>query len=195
MMSTSTKSRTEQRAICLLGKLQSLREDRGEMAVLRRARVDGTDTRACRVLGRLDVLGDEAGRAVAWFFARHPGHYAGEGRLNFGGSCRLLTVDGHRNTKARFPRDAENRCSFDARFRRVLASHDRQALVTRVHQILPLLEQQDAAVDYVRLYRDLVAWGFNPESVRWRWAQSYWGGVPDLPSSGIHSGSEPKETA
>jgi CRISPR type I-E-associated protein CasB/Cse2 len=162
------------------------------MAALRRARLEGPDLRAFPAFGRLGVAADATGQAVACFFALHPTHFDSNGRLNWGGSCRLLTV-GRDGAKARFPRDNENHCSFDARFRRLLTSHDRGALVARVRQILPLLEHEGIAVDYVQLYREIRWWNDYADAIRRRWSVSYWGGHSETPGHETETEPQPAE--
>lgn len=151
--------------------LEKMKEERGIMASLRRVQLDRQDTRAFDAYQRLGVVHNEVGRAIAVLYAVQAAHEDTGGKLNFGGSCHRLTAN-----HARFPRDEKGKSSFDARFRRIIACRDRDELATRLRQVLPLLKQEGIGLDYVRLYRDLLAWDFNADDVRWRWSQFYWGG-------------------
>jgi CRISPR type I-E-associated protein CasB/Cse2 len=135
-------------------------EDRGHRAALRRFWSDATRHDAFPVLGRLSAIGNEPRSLVAALYAEHP-HHSPSAR-SLGQTC--LRVAGG---------DTD---SYEAHFRRLLASQDLDDLATQVHRAIRRASREGAGlpVNYLQLLKDLALWRGYRDRVRTRWAQDFW---------------------
>jgi CRISPR type I-E-associated protein CasB/Cse2 len=59
------------------------------------------------------------------------------------------------------------------RFQHLLAAEGEEVF-SRTLRFVMRCKSQDVSIDYQRLFDDLMQWQYYPESVRTRWARSFW---------------------
>lgn len=166
------KPDAQQRAKKLLKFLRSRREDRGVMADLRCALVDGKRHRAWPYLGYLGGIGDQpserAVQTIAGLYATHP-EETQEG--DFGGMCHKFLGEEERNKLD----TAEGVGPISRRFQHLLAA-DREEIFDRVMRFVLRAKAEEIPVNYAELFESLCNWQWPEaaERVRTRWAQSFW---------------------
>lgn len=158
----------------LLEFLRARSSDRGLLADLRSALVESKRHRAWPVLAAFGGVGDDwralCVQTVAGLYAMHPKETA-EG--DFGATCRALLSDDERQKL----HDAREIGPLSRRFQHLLAA-DREEVFGRVTRLVLRAKSEEVPVNFERLYEDLMKWQYNPESVRVRWAKSFW--VPNV---------------
>lgn len=166
------KPDTHQRAEKLLKFLRSRREDRGVMADLRCALVDGKRHRAWPYLGYLGGIGDQpserAVQTIAGLYASHP-EETQEG--DFGGMCRKLLGEEERNKLD----TAEGVGPISRRFQHLLAA-DKEEIFDRAVRFVLRAKAKEIPIKYTELFESLHNWQWTEgaERVRISWARSFW---------------------
>jgi CRISPR system Cascade subunit CasB len=144
---------TKRSAVALLTYFRQLKNDRGAMADLRRALNPNQRSRAWPLLARVDGIDNRVIETVAGLFAYHPNETS---TGNLGSTIREL---------------AEDKASFDGRFRRLL-SCDLAEICKRIRPIIFAAKAEGVPVNYEQLVVDLRCWG---DKVKAQWARQYWG--------------------
>ena len=166
------KPDTHQRAEKLLKFLRSRREDRGVMADLRCALVDGKRHRAWPYLGYLGGIGDEPSeRAVQTIAGLYATHSEETQEGDFGGMCRKLLGEEERNKLD----TAEGVGPISRRFQHLLAA-DGEEIFDRVVRFVLRAKSEEIPINYAELFESLHKWQWpeGAERVRTCWAQSFW---------------------
>lgn len=149
-------------------------DDRGMMADLRCALVDGKKQRAWPVLHRIHVrIEDEVKSLVAGLYATHPEEaYAG----NFGTTCKQLEARPDGGAKGE-----DKLTPIERRFQHLLAADARTELFARVTRLVLMAKAKGVPVNYEQLVEDLEPrrWEF----VRQKWAMAFWN-ANDQPAEG-----------
>lgn len=83
----------------------------------------------------------------------------------------------------------ERRSSLDKRVEALLEA-DREQLPFRLRQIVSLLKANEVAVNWPQLLRDILWWESPLRSVQRRWAEDFYVGAYELPTSSIPAESE-----
>lgn len=155
----------------LLTFLRRRKDDRGAMANLRCGLVENKRHRAWPLLAWCKGIGDDY-RAqtiqyIAGFFATHPDDDTNMG--DFGYTCRQL-----------MDRDELDRISsavevgpLSRRFQHLIAA-DGEEIFQRVLRFILRCKAKNISVNYMQLFNDLKQWEYSPETVRTRWAKSFW---------------------
>lgn len=159
----------------LLEFLHSRREDRGLMADLRCALVDGKRHRAWPYLGQFGGIGDgykaQAIQTIAGLYASHS-EESSEGDL--GTLCRQLLGDEERKQLA----TAQGVGPISRRFQHLLAAQGREVFDRAVRLILRA-KAEDKKVNYSGLYEDFLKWEYQSDRVKTEWARSFWSPFAD----------------
>jgi len=154
----------------LLGELRKHKDNRGVMANLRCALVDSKRQRAWPLLARFHGIGEDfralTVQYVAGFYATHPNDCDGK---DFGYSCRCL-VDEEELKKIA---NAAEVGPVSRRFQHLLAAAGEE-IFSRTLRFVMRCKAKDVSIDYLQLFNDLIQWQDSPESVRTRWARSFW---------------------
>jgi CRISPR system Cascade subunit CasB len=158
----------------LLEFLRARTNDRGVLADLRGALVESKRHRAWPILAGFGGVGDDwraqCVQTVAGLYALHPKE-ASVGDI--GTTCRTLLSDDER-TKLYETREVG---PLSRRFQHLLAA-DGEEVFGRVTRLVMRAKSEDIPVNYAQLLQDLTDWQYKPESVRVRWAKSFW--VPQV---------------
>lgn len=166
------KADAQKRAEKLLKFLSDRSEDRGIMADLRCALVEGKRHRAWPYLGYIGGIGDNhserAVQTIAGLYATHP-KTTQEG--DFGVMCRKLLGDEERKKLD----TAEGVGPITRRFQNVLAA-DGDEIFDRVVRFILRAKAEEILVNYAELFEGLYYWQWpeSAERVRTRWARSFW---------------------
>jgi len=153
----------------LLDYLQKLKErdNRGALADLRCALIESRRHRAWPLLAPFGGIGEEysaqVAQAIAGMFAHHP---LTTETGNFGDTCRRLMNDDERTEYLQEGKLG----SMTRRFQHLLAA-SRDEVCKRVARLVLYAKSNEVPVNYEQLYNDLLFWS---DSVRVRWAKSYW---------------------
>jgi CRISPR system Cascade subunit CasB len=166
------QSDVQKRAAKLLKFLSNRSEDRGIMADLRCALVEGKKHRAWPHLGYIDGIGrnhkERTVQTIAGLFANHP-KATHEG--DFGIMCRKLLGDEERRKLD----TAEGVGPITRRFQHLLAAESEE-IFDRVVRFVLRAKVEEIPVNYAELFEKLYYWQW-PESadrVRTDWARSFW---------------------
>ncbi len=152
----------------LTHKLLSLEKakDRGKLSHLRRWWSPTTRHYAYPVIASLaggQAIDNGPICTVAALFAEHPKH--SDKSKNFGATCRTIA--------------GKNRDTFEAHFRRLLASTDLENdLAPVLQRIIRRAKNTGASVNYTQLHKDLSKWRYSAEDIKTNWAKEYWS-APD----------------
>lgn len=161
-MSTSAES--------LLGELRKHKDNGGVMANLRCALVESKRQRAWPLLARFNGIGEDfralTVQYVSGFYAMHPNDYVGK---DFGFSCRCLADE----EELKKITNAGEVGPVSRRFQHLLAAEGEE-IFTRTLRFVMRCKAKDVSIDYLRLFNDLIQWQDYPDSVRTRWARSFW---------------------
>lgn len=166
------KTKAQLRAEKLLEFLKRKSEDRGVMADLRCALVDGKRHRAWPYLGRIGGIGDShaerAVQTIAGLYATHP-KPTDEG--DFGTMCRKLLSDDERKKLD----TAEGVGPITRRFQHVLAAEGEE-IFDRVVRFVLRAKAEEISVNYAELFEKLRYWQWpdSADRVRADWARSFW---------------------
>jgi CRISPR type I-E-associated protein CasB/Cse2 len=149
-----------QKGETLLKMLESLTDNRGAMASLRRAANPNLESGCWPFLGPVVSLQRdreyEVARCVASSYALHPK----VGNNKFAYTLRVISNFGSDK-------------GIDARFIRLLSIRNNIPLLTdKVQQLIKRVKKEGVAIDYVSMYEDMFYWS---DIVRRRWAHQYWG--------------------
>ena len=148
----------------LLEQLRRIREDRGLMANLRCALIEGKKHRAWPALHRIHVAVDDDVKAmVAALYATHP-EETGQG--NFGNTCKILETKRDSGAKG-----DDKLTPTERRFQHLLAAEAGAELFGRVTRMVLMAKSQGVPVNYERLVIDLGYWN---ERTRREWASAFW---------------------
>jgi CRISPR system Cascade subunit CasB len=160
----------------LLEFLRERRGDRGAMANLRCALVESKRHRAWPLLARFRGIGDDfsalAVQYLAGFYATHPQEEGMEG--NFGETCRRLLSDDERQ-KAHSSGEPG---PISRRFQHLLAAQGEEVF-SRVLRLVVRAKAEGVPVNYGQLFDDLMQWRLYPETIRVRWARSFWASMAE----------------
>ena len=162
----------------LFAYLDRHRDDRGLMAALRCAIVPAKRHQAWPLLARFGGLHPDEHRAravqmIAGYYALHPPSSDASAKAkDLGDLCRHLLGDEERAKLE----SAEGVGPISRRFQHLLAA-DGEEVFDRVLRFVLRAKAEGIAIDYVRLYNDLWQWQYYADSVRVRWARSFW--APD----------------
>jgi CRISPR system Cascade subunit CasB len=166
------KSAIQPNAEKLLRFLRSRCEERGVMADLRCALVEGKRHRAWAYLGRFGGIGDSPKartvQTIAGLYATHP-ETTTEG--NFGTVCRRLSNDEEQEKLDK----AEGVGPISRRFQHLLAAEGEE-IFDRVVRFVLRAKAEEIPVNYAELYVSLYCWQWpdGADRVRTHWAQSFW---------------------
>jgi len=154
----------------LLMYLREHKENRGTMANLRCVLIDSKRQRAWPFLARFKGIGEDfralTVQYIAGFYATHPNENTDR---DFGDSCRCL-MDGDERQKITTSGEVG---PVSRRFQHLLAAEGEEVF-SRTLRFVMRCKSQDVSIDYQRLFDDLMQWQYYPESVRTRWARSFW---------------------
>lgn len=166
------KNDAQKRAEKLLEFLNRKSEDRGVMADLRCALVEGKRHRAWPYLGCVGGIGDKyserAVQTIAGLYATHP-KVIHEG--DFGVMCRKLLGDEERKKLD----TAEGVGPITRRFQHLLAAEGEE-IFDRIVRFVLRAKAEEIPVNYVELFEKLVYWQWpdSADRVRADWARSFW---------------------
>jgi CRISPR system Cascade subunit CasB len=154
--------------------LESLREDRGALAALRRGlgQPPGTAREMYPYVVRWLPAETSAQREAAYYliaalFAYHP---------DPGGSGNL----GHAFRRTLDP--TGDNTATERRFTALLTAHPND-LPFYLRQAISFLASKEAPVDWNQLFADLLAWGHPAGYVQKQWARAFWGRAADEDTS------------
>jgi CRISPR system Cascade subunit CasB len=146
--------------------LESLREDRGALAALRRGLGQPPGTVADMYRYVVPWLPAEPNRqreaayyALAALFAYHPA---------VGGTGNM----GHHFARTRDPQGDDT--AIERRFTALLAAHP-DDLEFFLRQAISFLRSKEVPVNWQQLLADVLAWGHPDRYVQKRWARAFWG--------------------
>jgi CRISPR system Cascade subunit CasB len=160
----------------VLDQLRRRKDDRGLLADLRCALVDGKKHRAWPALHRLGVdVSNRVAAVVAALYATHPL----EGPGNFGDTCRA--VQSGRGDS----RGDDKLGPLERRFLHLLAAEPGEELYQRVTRLVLAAKSLDVPVNYERLETDLKYWN---ERTKTAWAARFW--TPDVDADVPVAGEE-----
>jgi len=157
----------------LLDYLQKKKEDRGVMADLRCALVDSKRDRAYPYLGYFNGIGNDHSQKVkqtiAGLFASHP---ATSVTGNIGSTCLRLCSDDERRDLGK----KDSKPGALAKRLQFILSSNEEEIFDRVIRIVLRAKADGVSINYEQLEQDLYDWGnpYKTESVKIRWAQSFW---------------------
>ena len=166
------KTTAQQSAEKLLKFLHNRCEDRGIMADLRCALVDGKRHRAWPYLGYLGGIGDKHSertvQTIAGLYATHPKETQAS---DFGAMCRRLLGEEERKKLS----TAEGIGPISRRFQHLLAAEGEEVFDRAVRFVLRA-KAEEVPVNYAELFESLYNWQWpdGTDRVRTRWAQSFW---------------------
>jgi len=167
---TAGKATSKKPGEGLLKFLRSRQDDRGFMANLRCALVDGKRHRAWPYLANFCGIGEKHSnnvvQSVAGLYASHPEESKDE---NFGTTCRKLLGDDERKKL----NQADGIGPVSRRFQHLLAAEGDE-IFDRVVRLALRAKTQGISVNYEQLYKDLLDWEYHADRVRVRWAQRFW---------------------
>ena len=169
-----SKMTPKDRAAAFVGALRRVRNDRGQLAALRRGLTENQQLHvdAWPVIANLGGdIGNPVFITVAALFAIHPDE---SNARNFGETCRRIALgDGN---------DMPD--SFQTRFRRLLASGTVEDVTGQLRSWIRLASGKSVGVNYENLFADLWNWSWYADEIRIKWAKSFW-----------HSGEKPTSEA
>jgi CRISPR system Cascade subunit CasB len=146
--------------------LESLRDNRGALAALRRGLGQPPGTVASMypyVVPRLpaDIRPQKEAvyYLVAALFAYHPGT-GGTGNMGDHFAC------------ARDPKGEDT--AIERRFTALLAAHS-EDMDTYLRQAIGFLKSKEVPINWHRLFSDLLHWGHPDRYVQQQWARAFWG--------------------
>jgi CRISPR system Cascade subunit CasB len=146
--------------------LESLRDNRGALAALRRGLGQPPGTVASMYPYVVRWLPDDAPAwreavyyLVAALFAYHPG-VGGMGNM------------GDHFARARDPKGDDT--AIERRFTALLAAHP-EDLDTYLRQAVGFLKSKEVPINWHQLFSDLLGWGHPNRYVQQRWARALWG--------------------
>lgn len=164
-----SKLKPTERAAHFVGRLRSIRSERGKMAALRRGLSPSTVMEAWPVVatlgGDIGPVGESVFVDIAALFATHPVESAA---VNFGETCRAIALaDSPDKTLAE---------SYERRFRRLLACGDAAGPADQLRSWVRLAARKGDAVgiNYQSLFADLWNWRWYADDIRVRWARAFW---------------------
>ena len=154
----------------LLAFLREHRDDRGVMASLRCALVDGKRQRAWPLLARFQGIGSDfralAVQLIAGLYASHP-EECDEGDL--GSTCRAFLREDER-----LMIDSKGEPGPVSRRVQHLLAAEGEEVFPRVLRLVLRAKAENVPVNYGRLLEDFMQWRYDPDAVRVRWARSFW---------------------
>lgn len=168
------KTDAQKRAEKLLKFLSDRSEDRGIMADLRCALVDGKRHRAWPYLGYIGGIGDthseRAVQTIAGLYATHPPKNKPPER-DFGAMCRKLLSDEERKKLD----TAEGVGPITRRFQHLLAAEGEE-IFDRVVRFVLRAKAEEIPVNYAELFEKLYYWQWpdGADRVKTDWARSFW---------------------
>ena len=157
------------RAERFLSRLESLKENRGAMADIRRGFSRTSGYRAWPWIAAWCNLDNDRDRGITQYvaaaYATHPLNIA-DG--NLGTVFRGIAFGSGAGKSAL--------ASFDSLFRRFLACHSALEVCRLLPGLIRAAKARGIPVNYRELYKNLYYWsGKGIERVRARWAREYWG--------------------
>lgn len=163
----NTKITPKERAALFVGRLRSIRNDRGQLAALRRGFSSSTVMDAWPVVaglgGDIGQPGESIYVDVAALFASHPEE---SNARNFGGTCRAIALaDSSDNSLPE---------SYERRFRRLLACGEVADLSGQLRSWVRLASSKGVGVNYESLFADLWNWRLFADDIRVQWARAFW---------------------
>ena len=167
----------KERAAQFVGKLRSIREDRGKRAALRRGLSSSTVMDAWPIVaglgGDIGQPGESVFVDIAALFASHPEESKAR---NFGEACRAIALA-----------DSSDRTlpeSYERRFRRLLACGDAADVSGQLRAWIRLAASKGVGVNYESLFADLWNWRWYANDIRVQWARAFWqSGEPSVPET------------
>lgn len=156
----------EEKTIPFIEYLESLREDRGALAALRRGLGQPPGTVASMYPYVVPRLPEDAAfwreqvyYVIAALFASHP-QEGGKGNL------------GRQFAQARDPQGDDT--AIERRFTALLAAHP-DDLEGYLRQAISFLRSHEVPVNWHQLFADVQAWGHPDRYVQRQWANAFWG--------------------
>jgi len=145
-------------------------DDRGALACLRRGFSEATEHRAWPHLAEWCDLSNDRDRAIwrtiaAGFATLEATASSG----NLGSTLRALALGRSAEKKD------EALKSFEGRFRRLLVCDTAEELCAHLPPIFRAAKQKETPINFRQLFWDLAQWDRDPQAIRTRWAQAYWG--------------------
>jgi CRISPR type I-E-associated protein CasB/Cse2 len=157
----------KERAARFVGRLRSIRKDRGQLAALRRGFSNSTVMDAWPVVvslgGDIGQPGESIFVDVAALFASHPEE---SNTRNFGEACRAIALAD--SSDHSLPE------SYERRFRRLLACGDMADLSGQLRSWIRLASSKGVVVNYESLFADLWNWRLFADDIRVKWAKAFW---------------------
>lgn len=164
----------KERAARFVGRLRSLRQDRGQLAALRRGFSPSTVMNAWPIIvglgGDIGQPGESVFVDIAALFASHPEE---SNARNFGETCRSIALA-----------DSSDRTlpeSYERRFRRLLACGEIADLSGQLRSWVRLADSKGVGVNYESLFADLWNWRLFAHDIRVKWARSFWQSLETAP--------------
>lgn len=147
------------------------------MADLRCALVESKRHRAWPILAPFGGVGEDwrahTVQTIAGLYATHP-VMTQEG--DFGNTCRRMLSDDERKALT----DTGEVGPLSRRFQHLLAAVDEE-IFDRITRLALRAKSAELPINYVRLHDDLLDWRYRRQSVRTRWAKSFW--APEVKES------------
>jgi CRISPR type I-E-associated protein CasB/Cse2 len=148
----------------LLTSLQTLAQDRGAMAALRKALIAEQRQRCFRYLPRLGCKFEHSNEVlrycvVAHCWGHHPVHSDSAGNLG----CSMRQITG-----------GDEKHPFARRFERLIAADSLEELAGQLKGNISLLHRASAALDFNLLRDDLFWFTRSPDRVKLRWSGGFY---------------------
>ena len=172
-----SKITPKERASQFMERLRSIRNDRGQLAALRRGFSRSTVMEAWPVVaslgGDIGLPGESIYVDIATLFATHPEE---SNARNIGETCRTIAlVD---SSDGSVPK------SYERRFRRLLACEDTASLAGQLRPWIRLAASKGVRVNYESLFTDFWKWRWHVDDIRVNWARAFWrSGEASVPES------------
>lgn len=149
--------------------LKHIKNDRGKMAVLRRAATGQTRNQVAAwpiifSLGGNIQSAEKEYVGIAALYAMHPEIGNEE---NFGEICKKISL---KKTKGVTITESAER-----RFRRLILSDNAEELCEQLRSWIRMAKSEGISVNYEKLFQDILEWKYNADFIRKDWAASFWG--------------------
>ncbi len=158
---------TREIAAGFIESLEKIKEDRGKMAILRRAATGQTRNQVAAWPIILSLGGSiQAAEyiGIATLYAVHPESGNEE---NFGTTCKKITLKKEKGS------DISE--SAERRFRRLILSDNAEELCEQLRSWIRMAKSVGIGVNYKQLFQDILEWKYRADSIRKDWAFEFWG--------------------
>lgn len=147
--------------------LEHIKEDRGKMAVLRRAATGQTRNQVAAwpiILSLGGGIQSAEYIGIATLYATHP-ELGSE--KNFGAACKKITLKKEKGS--------EISESAERRFRRLILSDNAEELCEQLRSWIRMAKSEGIGVNYKQLFQDILEWKYRADSIRKDWTFEFWG--------------------